>query len=217
MNESEALLFEDNSAHIQKMRQSMKAAFDASRHRITQKVMQPLINNLVKVAKAMVASKSYADTSEALQALGMDSVASAVIARDIFGETGVVASLHARKIATALDFIDWEGMSNNEKKTDVQMKDIPARHVELSVQTWIPIGDEHEFNEMMHALGYCIGNGNKTGSSSSWSKMNNAIAKHFKAEERKLLEKMVEAIFQFYKCIVTPKEHDDEGVEGEPE
>ena len=115
--------------------------------------------------------------------------------QDCFGCTKLLVGLNTRKVAVAIDLIDWEGLGFT-RRSDVKMKDVKAAYVEGSTQKWLPKGLGRSFQEAVEQVGALIGM-NKIGTQ---GKVQACINKHFKPAEKEKLIAMRDAILRYYKA-----------------
>lgn len=111
----------------------------------------------------------------------------------IFGSTDLVISIHARKILTALDMLDWEE-SGAPKKLNVKMVDLPPDRVKKSILVWLPKAEFVQFYDTMYSLGTLLA----STAQGDWGPVKKAINQHFSSNDKPKLMEMVENIHQFY-------------------
>jgi hypothetical protein len=75
-----------------------------------------------------------------------------ILLHEVCGSAELVHGIHARKVAVALDLIDWEESGTNIKD-EVKMASISPEKVKKSMATWIPEGQNGRFQQTMERLG----------------------------------------------------------------
>jgi hypothetical protein len=116
-----------------------------------------------------------------------------LLSTHIYGIPDLVVGLHARKIVTALDMVDWEE-SGTAKKSEVKMKDIQASHVQKSLLTWVPPGHKSSFHDLMESLGPVLSDR----SSGAWGKLKGCVEGNFKGKDKQELIYIIETVYAFY-------------------
>ena len=134
-------------------------------------------------------------TKEQLKGLGLSDYIVALLLNHVFGSAELLIGMHARKILTALDMVDWEGMSGAKKKSDVKMTQISDSRVANSLMTWLPRGEKGLFHDTMTSIGNLISCQKK----GDWGRIRTSVNKHFATKEKETLLAMLEKINQFYK------------------
>ena len=148
------------------------------------------------VAQAVVKNRNVVPKSkDGLQSIGCDETTASLLMSHVFGSAELPVGLHARKILTALDMIDWEE-SGAEVKVRVKMVSLPAAYVRKSIKTWLPAGETRDFHDLMESLGGLLGN-MKIG---DWGKVKASLSS-LSPGEKKATQDMVETISQFYRAI----------------
>lgn len=132
-------------------------------------------------------------TKAGLLALNLDETIASLMMLHVFAAPELVVCLHARKILTAIDLIDWEETGVEEKR-EVKMAKLPAERVRKSLFTWLPRGKAMEFYDTMNHLGNLIGHP----VIGSWGMVTAAINSNFTPKDKTLLDKMVNQISQIY-------------------
>lgn len=127
--------------------------------------------------------------------LGIKDPVASLVMCNAFASTELVVSLHARKILTALDMVDWEE-AGVEKKSDVKMTKLPVEKVKRSLHTWIPRGEKARFHDTMDGVGSVL----SARCQGDWGKIKVAIQTHACAKDKDAMLKMTERICQFYKA-----------------
>lgn len=141
-------------------------------------------------------SPGYVPTNfDGWNALGLDQTICFLVMQQVFGSTGIVATLNSRKVLCALDMFDWED-SGAIDKVSIKMDKISPRHIVESLQTWLPRNQRRSLQDSMEAIGTAIGNQNV----GFWGKMDQIIKSRFSSRDKKLVGDMVTSINQFYKA-----------------
>jgi len=130
---------------------------------------------------------------EGLLAIDVEDTVASLLMQHAFGSTDIVAGLHARKILTALDMLDWEE-TKAENKKDVKMADLPPGRVKKSLKTWLPKGESVGFHDTMDSIGSLIA----ARRSGEWGRLTTVINTNFSVKDKKVLLEMVQHISQFY-------------------
>ena len=137
-------------------------------------------------------------TKEGLTNLGLEDTVVCLLMQHVFGSRELVVDIHARKILTALDMVDWEEPGFTAK-SDIKMVKLNGMKVKRSLLTWLPKGEAASFHDTMHSLGALLSS--KT--HGEWGKVKAAISRHFVPKEKEALFKMIESIRQFYKATTS--------------
>lgn len=103
-------------------------------------------------------------------------------------------------MAVALDFIDWEDTAKEGEeilKQDVKMEFVTEKHVQKSLATWLPKGEQGAIQDAMDILGGLFG----TDAPGFCGKFDTFISKHFSAKDKKKLKDMYNTVSQFYRSV----------------
>jgi endonuclease III len=133
-------------------------------------------------------------TRDKLEALKLSPVVLGLLLSHAFAMPEVVVGLHARKIVTALDMVDWEE-AGTTMKTKVKMTDLPPSHVKKSLLTWLPPGQRGSFHDLMETVGTIVSD--KT--CGAWGKLKTCINGAFTAKDKKAITALVVTISQMYR------------------
>lgn len=169
-------------------------------NQVQQHISQYDDKNLVGAAIFAVCSRLHNDlgdqvpqTKAGLIALDLDEAVASLLMQHVFGSSELVIGLHARKILTALDMLDWEETEIEEKK-DVKMAKLPPDRVRKSLKTWLPMGQALEFHDTMDSLGALLA----APPIGYWGRIKSTINTNFAPKDKALLHDMTESISQFY-------------------
>ena len=125
---------------------------------------------------------------------GIDDTVATLQMQHVFGSSDILVTLHARKILTALDMLDWEEVS--ELKSGVKMADLPHNRVKKSLKTWLPKGAGLSFQDTVESLGAFI----ESKEVGNWGTLRTIISMNFTPKDKKVLDDMVFVINQFYEA-----------------
>ena len=132
---------------------------------------------------------------DGLTNLGLDETVSSLLMQNVFGSPELTVGLHARKILTALDILDWEE-ADVEDKTKVKMVKFPAEKVKRSLKTWLPNANQVGFHDMMESIGTFLA----SKSLGDWGKITGIVSNKFSTKDKDTVLEMLENICQFYKA-----------------
>lgn len=158
--------------------------------------------NLVGAAIFAVAMKLNTDHNgivprdkDGLLTIKLDDTVASLLMQHVFGSTELIVGLHARKILTALDMVDWEETGATVKK-EVKMVSLPPKNVKKSLRTWLPKGEAVGFHDTMDTIGSLIA----APQSGEWGRLKAAINSSFATKDKDKLNEMVAHISQMYRA-----------------
>ena len=140
---------------------------------------------LLEMAQSLNALEYVPTREQEFKDCGIDSFVVHTLMQDV--------GLNIRKVVVAIDLIDWEALGV-ERRSDVKVKDLTAKHVKQSVLTWLPKGLGLDFQKAVEKVGEAIGT-NKIGFQ---GKLQACINKHFKPAKKDKLVAMRDAILRYY-------------------
>lgn len=130
-------------------------------------------------------------TLEGLKEIDVDESVAYTLLQSQFGVTGLYVSLNIRKMAVALDLIDWEEYCPT--KSTIKMVAIKGEHVKASLLTWLPKGEVLAIQDAMDSIGRLVREENL------YREMKKLIESKYGKKEKEMLHSMILAIVRFYK------------------